>query len=103
MYLGVDCEKDKSALLCVSGARREDGVKELLAMELGYRESTERCADALPVLRDRGFCVPMVAVEDRALGLWVALDHVFPRQTINDTGTTGHFSTFRPRCPSGCK
>jgi transposase-like protein len=65
MYLGVVGEEDKSALLCVLGAR-EDGVKELLAMELGYRESTESCADVLQGLRDRGLCAPMVAVGDGA-------------------------------------
>jgi transposase-like protein len=40
MYLGAGDEEDKTALLCVLGSR-EDGVKELLAMELGYRESTD--------------------------------------------------------------
>jgi transposase-like protein len=65
MYLGVVGEEDKSALLCVLGAR-EDGVKELLAMEPGYRESTESCADVLQGLRDRGLCAPMVAVGDGA-------------------------------------
>ena len=77
-YLGAGGEEDKSALLCVLGAR-EDGVKELLAMELGYRESTESWADTLRGLRDRGLCAPMVAVRDGALGLWAALDHVFPQ------------------------
>ena len=48
-------------------------------MELGYRESTESCADVLQGLRDRGLCAPMVAVGDGALGLWAALDHVFPK------------------------
>ncbi len=46
IYLGAGDEEDKSALLCVLGAR-EDGVKELLAMDLGYRESTESWAEAL--------------------------------------------------------
>ena len=78
MYLGAGGEEDKSALLCVLGAR-EDGVKELLAMELGYRESTESWTDVLRGLRDRGLCAPMVAVGDGALGLWAALDHVFPQ------------------------
>jgi len=43
VYLGVGAEDEKSALLCVVGAR-EDGTKELLALELGYRESKERPA-----------------------------------------------------------
>ena len=77
MYLGAVGEEDKSALLCVLGAR-EDGVEELLAMELGYRESTESCADVLQGLRDRGLCAPMVAVGYGAWGLRAALDQVFP-------------------------
>ena len=40
VYLGAGMDKEKTALLCVVGAR-EDGVKELLGMKLGYRESTE--------------------------------------------------------------
>ena len=50
-------EKEKTALLCVLGAR-EDGEKELLAMELGYRESTESWAEVLRDLRDRGLAPP---------------------------------------------
>jgi len=77
IYLGAGTEKDKTALLCVLGAR-EDGVKELLAMEPGYRESTESWADVLRDLRDRELIPPLVAVGDGALGLWAALDEVFP-------------------------
>jgi transposase-like protein len=40
IYLGAGLEREKTALLCVLGAR-EDGEKELVAMEPGYRESTE--------------------------------------------------------------
>jgi Transposase and inactivated derivatives len=39
VYLSAGMEKEKTALLCVLGAR-EDGGKELLAMDPGYREST---------------------------------------------------------------
>ena len=39
-------EQEKTALLCVLGAR-EDGEKELLAMAPGYRESTESWADVM--------------------------------------------------------
>ena len=39
VYLGAGVDREKTALLCVVGAR-EDGVKELLGMELGHREST---------------------------------------------------------------
>ncbi len=77
IYLAAGTEQEKTALLCILGAR-EDGEKELLAMESGYRESTESWADVLRDLRDRGLAAPLVAVGDGALGLWAALDQVFP-------------------------
>lgn len=76
-YLGAGEESEKSALLCVLGAR-EDGIKELLAIELGYRESTESWASVARDLRERGMATPLLAVGDGALGLWAALDEVFP-------------------------
>ena len=81
VYLGAGVDREKTVLLCVVGAR-EDGVKELLGMELGYRESTESWSGVLRSLRDRGMSAPLFAVGDGALGLWAALDAVFP--------TTGH-------------
>lgn len=77
LYLGVGQEPERTALLCVLGVR-EDGTKELLAMEVGYRESTESWAAVLRSLRDRGVLAPLLAVGDGALGLWAALDEVFP-------------------------
>ena len=77
VYLGAGVDREKTALLCVVGAR-EDGVKELLGMELGYRESTESWSGVLRSLRDRGMDAPLLAVGDGALGLWAALDGVFP-------------------------
>ena len=77
IYLAAGTEQEKTALLCILRAR-EDGEKELLAMESGYRESTESWADVLRDLRDRRLAAPLVAVGDGALGLWAALDQVFP-------------------------
>jgi transposase-like protein len=77
VYLGVGSEAEKTALLCVIGAR-DDGTKELLALELGYRESTASWQDLLRSLRDRGLRAPLLAVGDGGLGLWAALDEVFP-------------------------
>lgn len=77
IYLGVGLEKEKTALLCILGAR-EDGEKELIAMEPGYRESTESWASVLRDLRGRGMDAPLLAMGDGALGLWAALDEVFP-------------------------
>jgi transposase-like protein len=77
IYLGAGGEAERTALLCVLGAR-EDGTKELLALELGYRESTESWAGVLRSLRERGLVAPLAAIGDGALGLWGALDRVFP-------------------------
>lgn len=77
IYLGAGMEKEKTALLCILGAR-EDGEKELVAMEPGYRESTESWAGVLRDLRSRGLQAPLLAAGDGVLGLWAALDQVFP-------------------------
>jgi putative transposase len=77
VYLDAGTEVDKLALLCVVGAR-EDGEKELLAMDPGYRESTESWSETLRDLRNRGLQAPLVAAGDGALGLWAALDEVYP-------------------------
>ena len=62
-------DREKTALLFLVGAR-EDGVKELLGMELGYRESMESWSGVLRSLRDRGMSAPLLALGDGALGLW---------------------------------
>ncbi len=77
IYLGAGLEPENSCLLVIVGAR-EDGRKELLAMELGYRESGASWAAVLRGLRDRGMKAPLLACGDGALGLWAALNEVFP-------------------------
>ena len=88
VYPGAGGDREKTALLCVIGAR-EDGTKELVGMELGYRESTESWSGVLRGLRGRGMDAPLLAVGDGALGLWSALDRVFP--------TTSHRRCRNPR------
>jgi putative transposase len=70
-------EDDKLCLLVVIGVR-EDGVKELLAVEDGYRESTESWAVVLRDLKDRGLGEPKLVCGDGALGAWAALRDVYP-------------------------
>ena len=70
-------EDDRLCLLVVIGVR-EDGVKELLAVEDGYRESTDSWAAVLRDLRDRGLNEPRLVTGDGALGAWAALRDVFP-------------------------
>ena len=70
-------EDDRLCLLVVIGVR-EDGVKELLAVEDGYRESTDSWAQVLRDLRERGLNEPKLVTGDGALGAWAALRDVFP-------------------------
>jgi putative transposase len=70
-------EDPKVCLLIVIGVR-EDGCKELLAVEDGYRESTESWAGVLRDLKRRGLNAPKLVVGDGALGGWAALRDVYP-------------------------
>ncbi len=70
-------EDSKLCLLVVIGVR-EDGCKELLAVEDGYRESEDSWAAVLRDLRDRGLNAPKLVTGDGALGAWAALRNVFP-------------------------
>jgi transposase-like protein len=48
-------------------------------MEQGYRESTTAWSEALRSLKERGLVeAPLLAIGDGALGLWAALDEIFP-------------------------
>jgi putative transposase len=70
-------EDERLCLLVVIGVR-EDGVKELLAVEDGYRESTESWAGVMRDLKARGLNAPKLVIGDGALGTWAALRDVFP-------------------------
>jgi putative transposase len=70
-------EDPKVCLLVVIGVR-EDGCKELLAVEDGYRESEDSWATVFRDLRDRGMNEPKLVTGDGALGAWAALRGVFP-------------------------
>jgi putative transposase len=70
-------EDDKLCLLVVIGVR-EDGEKELLAVEDGYRESTDSWAGVFRDVKRRGLNCPKLVVGDGALGAWAALRDVYP-------------------------
>lgn len=65
-------EDDKRCLLVVIGVT-EDGQKEVLAVEGGYRESKDSWRAVLNSLIARGLKAPLLAVGDGALGFWAAL------------------------------
>lgn len=70
-------EDDRLCLLVVIGVR-EDGCKELLAVEDGYRESADSWAVVFRDLAARGMNAPKLVTGDGALGAWAALRDVFP-------------------------
>ena len=77
VHFNVRLEDDRLAALVITGAR-PDGTKEVIALEDGYRESTDSWAAVLRDLKARGLRAPVVAVGDGALGFWAALRDVFP-------------------------
>ena len=59
VYVKAGFEKEKAALLVVIGAMR-DGRKTVLAVESGYRESTERWSSVRRGLKSRGMRCPLL-------------------------------------------
>lgn len=78
VHFNVRLEDDRLAALVIIGAR-QDGTKEVIALEDGFRESTQSWAALLRDLKARGMRAPVVAVGDGALGFWAALRDVFPK------------------------
>ena len=77
---GVYCNvrmDDKQCILVIIGAA-EDGYKELLAIEGGYREREHSWLSLLHDLKRRGLqTAPELAVGDGSLGFWKALSQVY--------------------------
>ena len=88
LHFGVRLEDDRLACLVLVGVL-PDGTKEVIAIEDGYRESTEAWASLLRDLKRRGMppalagAAPVLAVArscgrgDGALGFWAALRAVY--------------------------
>ena len=77
VHFRVRLEADRLCTLVMIGVRA-DGTKELIAVEDGYRESTDSWATVLRDLKRRGLRAPVVAVGDSALGFWAAVGAVWP-------------------------
>ncbi|RMF98053.1 MAG: IS256 family transposase [Candidatus Schekmanbacteria bacterium] len=78
MYCNVRMDNEKQCLLVIVGAT-EDGKKELVALEDGYRESEQSWREVLMDLKSRGLKEwPKVAVGDGAMGFWSALRKICP-------------------------
>lgn len=78
---GIHCNvrmDEKQCLLVIIGAT-EDGKKELVAIDGGFRESDLSWTQLLTDLKSRGLQMgPELAIGDGALGFWKALAKTYP-------------------------
>ena len=77
IHFRIRLEEDRLCALVLIGVC-EDGSKELVAVEDGYRESSEAWLSVLRDLERRGLEAPLLAIGDGALGFWKALSEVWP-------------------------
>jgi len=78
IHFNIRLEEDRQCILVIMGAT-EEGKKELVAVQDGYRESEQSWHEILLDLKNRGLMVaPQLAVGDGALGFWKALRKTFP-------------------------
>jgi putative transposase len=78
VYFNVRLEEEKSCVLVIMGAT-EEGRKELVALETGFRESELGWKEILLSLKERGVEEgPKLAIGDGALGFWKALKQIYP-------------------------
>lgn len=78
IYLNARTEDASSCVLVIIGVT-DDGVKELIAIEDGLRESKESWSNLLLKIKSRGLKIPpKLATGDGAMGFWAALSEQFP-------------------------
>lgn len=78
VYLQARMEPAADGRLVIIGATPEGG-KELVGFPVGVRESAQSWRELLVDLKARGLSIaPELATADGALGLWKALEEVFP-------------------------
>jgi len=73
IYLKAGLGTEKACLMVLIGADTA-GVKHLIALREGYRESTESWGDLIRDCRERGLNQPACWIADGALGLWAAVN-----------------------------
>ena len=78
VHFRIRLEEDRLCALVLIGVL-EDGSKELVAVEDGYRESGESWLAVLRDLQSRGLEAPLLAIGDGALGFWKAVREVWPK------------------------
>ena len=73
IYVKAGLEKEKAALLVVIV-----GLKEIVAVESGFRESKESWGRVMRDLERRGLKAPKLVIADGNLGIWAAIAEVYP-------------------------
>lgn len=82
VYFNIRAEDDRFCMLVIIGVS-DTGHKELLGLELGFRESELNWSSLLLRLKDQGLKeAPQLAIGDGALGFWKALRQVFPTTQV---------------------
>ena len=77
IYSPVRGDNPKLCVLVVIGVN-ERGEKRIVAIEDGMRESSQSWRELLLDLKSRGMNVPKLVVGDGAMGLWSALEEIYP-------------------------
>ena len=78
IHFNIRLEEDRQCILVLMGATA-DGVKELIAVQDGYRESEQSWSSMLLDLKHRGLTVePELVTADGALGFWAAARKLLP-------------------------
>ena len=96
VHFNVRLDEERLCCLVIVGVRT-DGSKELVAIAVGYRGSTESWADLMRDLKRRGMRAPVLAVGDGALGFWEPCATCSPRPAPSAAGCTGGQ---RHQCPA---
>jgi transposase-like protein len=79
VYFNIRSDDARQCILVIIGVT-EQGRKEFIAIEDGYRESEQSWSELLLRMKAQGLGhFPELAVGDGALGFWKALSKVFPK------------------------
>ena len=77
IHFNLRFEEERLCILVMPGVK-EDGTKELISIDSGYRESTDSWSCFLRNMKARGLISPKLFIGDGALGFWRAVKDVFP-------------------------
>ncbi len=77
IYFNVQGSEERLCTLVMIGAN-ENGEKEIILVEEGYRENSETWLGILRNLKEKGLKGPILFIGDGSLGFWKAAKEVYP-------------------------